>query len=177
MQIHHHSSWFCWSNKDFDQQIQWIRDILIVFIRIQDQELCSSWWWNLCQFRILKFVAWTQPLRWFNSGSNVGPTILHLFRCFFWRSGLLECWLRSYDGTIGFKLAVLIGLGRRYTHPGRWIRLPFRDHWPYRLRSNNVSCSSTNDWQFSIYPRRRIPAFILHGNKASISATGRQKNV
>jgi hypothetical protein len=25
-------------------------------------------------------------------------------------------------------LAVLSGLGRRYTHPGRWIHLPFRGH-------------------------------------------------
>jgi hypothetical protein len=65
-------------------------------------------------------------------------------------------------------LAVLSGLGCRYTHPGRWIHLPFRGHWPYRLRSNNGSCSRTNDWQLSIYPRRRIPAFIPHGIKASL---------
>jgi hypothetical protein len=25
-------------------------------------------------------------------------------------------------------LAVLSGLGCRYTHPGRWIHLPFRGH-------------------------------------------------
>ncbi len=66
-------------------------------------------------------------------------------------------------------LAVLSGLGRRYTHPGRWIHPPFRGHWPYRLRSNNGSCSRKNDWQLSIYPRRRIPAFIPHGGiKASL---------
>ncbi len=38
-------------------------------------------------------------------------------------------WITGYDrmfGTIG--LAVLSGLGRHETHPGRWIHLPFRDH-------------------------------------------------
>ncbi len=49
-----------------------------------------------------------------------------------------------------------------------WIHLPFRGHWPYRLRSNNGSCSRTNDWQLSIYPRRRIPAFVPHGIKANL---------
>ena len=67
-------------------------------------------------------------------------------------------------------LAVLSGLGCRYTHPGRWIHLPFRGHWPYRLRSNNCSCSMTNAWQLSTFPRRRIPAFIPHGIKASLCA-------
>ncbi len=68
-------------------------------------------------------------------------------------------------------LAVLSGLGRRYTHPGRYVYLPFRGHWPYRLRSNNGSCSRTNDWQLSINPRRRIPAFIPHAIKASLCVT------
>ncbi len=30
------------------------------------------------------------------AGSMVGSTILLFFRCFFWRSGLLECWIWSY---------------------------------------------------------------------------------
>jgi hypothetical protein len=30
------------------------------------------------------------------AGSKLGPTILLFFRCFFSRSGLLECWIRSY---------------------------------------------------------------------------------
>ncbi len=52
--------------------------------------LCWSWWWYLCQFRILKLVA--RP----RAGLMVGSTILLSFRCFFWRSGLLEFWIRSY---------------------------------------------------------------------------------
>ncbi len=72
-------------------------------------------------------------------------------------------------GAIG--LAVLSGLGSHYTHPRRWIHLPFRGHWPYRFtsRSNSGSCSRPNNWQLSTYPRRRIPAFIPHGMKASLS--------
>jgi hypothetical protein len=71
-------------------------------------------------------------------------------------------------GAIG--LAVLSGLGCRYTHPGHWNHLPFRGHWPYLLGSNNVSCSRTNDWQLSTYFRRtgRIPVFIPYGIKASL---------
>jgi hypothetical protein len=85
------------------------------------------------------------------ASSMVGPTTLLFFCCF----TILK--IRSvrmldakhtivYDrmfGAVGF--AVLSGLGRRYTHPGRWIHLPFRGHRPYRLRSNNGSCSWTND--------------------------------
>ncbi len=43
-----------------------------------------------------------------------------------------------------------------------WMHLPFRGHWPYRLRGNNRhgSCSRTNDWQLSTHPQRRISAFI-----------------
>jgi hypothetical protein len=69
-------------------------------------------------------------------------------------------------GAIG--LAVFSGLGCRYTHPGRWIHLPFRGHWPYLLGSNNGSCSRTNDWQLFTYFRRRIPVFIPCGIKASL---------
>ncbi len=65
--------------------------------------------------------------------------------------------------------AVLSGLGRHSTHPWRWSHLPFRGHWPYRLRSNNIgSCSRTNEWQLSTYPQHRIPALIPHGIKASV---------
>jgi hypothetical protein len=33
---------------------------------------------------------------------------------------------------------------------------------------NNGSCSRTNDYQLSTHTRRRIPAFIPHGIKASL---------
>jgi hypothetical protein len=79
-------------------------------------------------------------------------------------------------GIIGLPVAVLSGLGRSYTHPGRWIHLPFRGHWPYRLRSNNGSCSRTNDWQLSMKfylsptqnPCLHSSKFIPHGIKASL---------
>jgi hypothetical protein len=151
-------------NKDFDQQIQWIRDIHCVFTLLESKikiyvgvngDICVN----------LEFRNSLLELGCF-AGSIVVPTILLFFRCFFWRSGLLECWIQSY--VRGHCLAVLSGLGRRYTHPERWIHLPFRGHWPYRLRSNHGNCFRTNDWQLSIYPRRRIPAFIPHGIKASL---------
>jgi hypothetical protein len=79
-------------NKDFDQQIQWIRDIFFIkiqdqFIKIQDQDLCSSEWWYLCQFRLFKLVARRRCSAWFK-GLMVGSTILLFFSCFYWRSYL-----------------------------------------------------------------------------------------
>ncbi len=71
-------------------------------------------------------------------------------------------------------LAVPSGLGRRYTHPGRWVHLPFRDHWPYWFRSINSSCSRTNDWQLYTNFRRRTPTFIPYGNKASLCGKHRK---
>ncbi len=56
------------------------------------------------------------------------------FRCFFWISGLLECWYDSMFGAIGMAV-----LGHRYG-------------------------SRTNAWQLSTYPRRRIPAFVPYGS-------------
>jgi hypothetical protein len=110
------------------------------------------------QFRTLKVGCFADLM--------VGSTPLLFFYCFFWRSSLLECWIRSYIQSNWF--SCLSGLGRRYTRPGRWIHLLFRGHWPYRLRSNNGSCSRTNAWQLSTYPRRRIPAFVPHGFRASL---------
>ncbi len=120
---------------------------------MQDQDLCWSWWWYLCQFRMLELGCF--------AGSMVSPTILLLFLYFFWRSGLLECWSRLYVRGHWFGCSLRPGT-LLYS---RWIHLPFRGHWPYRL-----SCSRTNDWQFSTYPRRRIPAItsIPHGSKATL---------
>ncbi len=61
-------------------------------------------------------------------------------------------------------LALLSGQG----HPGLWFHPPFRCHWPYWLWSNTGSCSRTKGWHLSTYPRRKIPAFIPHGIKASL---------
>jgi hypothetical protein len=102
----------------------------------------------------------------YSAGSIVGPTILLFFRCFFWRPGLLECWIRSY--VRGHWFRCFFGLGRHYTHPGRWRHLPFRCHWPYRINSINGSCSRTNNWQLSTYPQRRLLAFIPHGINTSL---------
>ena len=49
----------------------------------------------LCWFRVLKRVARSQLLRLFNDGSEL-PIILLFFRDFFWRSCLLEYWIRSH---------------------------------------------------------------------------------
>ena len=87
------------------------RSLITIFN--QDQNLFWRWWY-LCQFRTVKLVAQTLLLHWFNGGSDDTA-----FCCFFWRSGLLECWW-----AIG--LAVLSCLGRPYTRSGHWIHLPFR---------------------------------------------------
>ena len=67
----------------------------------------------MCQIRILKLGARTRLLCWFSGGSD-DTDLLPLDQV---------CWHAGYDRTIGaVGLAVLSGLGRRYTHPGRWIR-------------------------------------------------------
>ncbi len=69
--------------KDFDQKIQWIRDIFWVFnlweskIKIYvgvDGDICVN----------LEFWNSLIELGYF-AGTLVGPTILLFFRCFFWR--------------------------------------------------------------------------------------------
>ena len=52
---------------------------------------------------------------------------------------LLEWWMRSYVWGHWFGCS-----GRCWTHPGRWLHLrrddlPFREHWPYRLRSSTAA--------------------------------------
>jgi hypothetical protein len=80
-------------NKDFDQQIQWIRDIPFVFnlweskIKIYagvDGDICVKW------NSLLELGCF--------AGSMVGPMILLFLHCFFWRPGLLEswCWIQLY---------------------------------------------------------------------------------
>ncbi len=48
--------------------------------------------------------------------------------------------------------AVALTLGDR-------LHLPIRGPRPYRFGSDNRSCSRTNAWQFSTFPRRRLRAF------------------
>ena len=98
------------------------------------------------------------------------PTILLFFRCFVWRSGLLEYWMRSYfrGQWLGCSLRLGTPLNSTWTHPGSWLYLPFRGQWSCRLRSNNGNCTWTNDWQFSAFPRSRIPAFITDGILANL---------
>jgi hypothetical protein len=98
--------------------------ILLLLIRIKDQDLCCSWWWYLCQFKLWNLLI---ELGCF-AGSMVGPTILLFFRCFFWRSGLLEWWIRSYI------LGHWFGCSLR---PGT----QFNSHWT--LDSSAVSWSLT----------------------------------
>ncbi len=98
-----------------------------------------------------------------------GPTILLFFRCFFWRSGLLECWshcwIRSYVQGHWFGCSL---------RPGTPLYSPWKldssaRSWSltYLLRSNNGSCSRKNNLHLSTYPRRKIPADMPHGIKAS----------
>ena len=87
----------------------------------------------LCRFWVLKRVARSQLLCLFNVKLMMVPTILLVFRDFFWRLGLLEYWIRSF---------VLSSMGRRWTHPRRLastVQLSFRGHWPYRFRSDDCN--------------------------------------
>jgi hypothetical protein len=91
------------------------------------------------KLEFLKLIAETRLPRWFNGGSDdsaLRPLLLLKIRSV----RMLDTIVCSVQfGAIG--LAVLSGLGRRYTHPGRWIHLPFRGHW-----NNNGSYSTTNDF-------------------------------
>jgi hypothetical protein len=136
-------------------------------MRIQDQDLCWSWWRYLCQFRILKLVDRTRLLRWY-TGWPDDTALLPLLLLTLRSARMLDTIVCSGP------LVFLSGLGRRYSHPGRSIHLPFRCHWPYRLRSNNGNCSRANDCQLSTYLRRRIPALIQHDIKASLCVHSRQ---
>ena len=49
----------------------------------------------LCRFWVLKHNAWSKLFCLFNDESLMIQAILLFFRDFFWRSGLLEYWIRS----------------------------------------------------------------------------------
>ena len=117
--------------------------------------MCCSWWWYLCQFRILNLVARFLLLCWFKFVQ-------------WWVQQYCSPSVDSFEDHAGYNsmcraigLAVLSGMGRCNTHPGRWIHLPFHGHWPYWLRSNNCSCSRTNALQLSTFPRCRFIAESL----------------
>ncbi len=80
--------------KDFNQQMQWIRDILLVFDLYESKiKIYDGVDGVIC----VKLEFWNSLLELgCFAGSIVHSTILLFFRCFFWRSGLLECWIRSY---------------------------------------------------------------------------------
>jgi hypothetical protein len=44
---------------------------------------------------------------------------------------------------------------------GGCLHLPVRSLRPYLFGSDNRGCSRTNAWQFSTFPRRRLPAFLV----------------
>ena len=130
-------------------EYSWLESKIKIYVGVDDV---------MCLLRILKLVARTRLLHWLDGGSNdtaLLPLLLLKIR-YVRMLGKIVC-----SGS-------LVWLRRCYTHPGRWIHLPFRGHWPCRLRSNNGSCSRSNDWQHPTNPRRRIPAFIPHGIKASV---------
>ena len=68
--------------------------------KTQDQDLCWSW----CYYCVV-FEFWNALLDLsFFSCLVVVPTILLFFRDFFWRSGMLEFWIRSYVHWFGCSL-------------------------------------------------------------------------
>ena len=87
----------------------------------------------LWRFWVLKRVARSQLLGLFNGVS----TILLFLRFFFWRSGLLEYWIRSYVRGHWFGCSLRPGIPL----PGCWLHLSFRSHWPYRFVSDGGNCS------------------------------------
>ena len=135
--------WFVnFSAKDLDRWVQWNRMDLgqlfcLSFLKIQDQDFCWSWCFHCADFELwnalldLSFLVCLMMV----------PTILLLFRDFFWRSGLLELRIRFVC------LGSLVWLfspawdAVKLILPGCWLHLPFRGHWPYRFRSDDGSCS------------------------------------
>jgi hypothetical protein len=48
---------------------------------------------------------------------------------------------------------------------GGCLHLPVRSPRPYLFGSDNHGCSRTNAWQFSTFPRRRLPAFFSKASR------------
>ena len=78
---------------------QWLENqkkVLCVMIQKKKQEDFSQWQIEfmmvLCRIGILKLVAQSLLLPWFNDGSRL---CCSLFLDFFWRSGMLEYWICS----------------------------------------------------------------------------------
>ena len=66
------------------------------------------------------------------------PTVLFFSWDFFWRSGLLENWIRSY--VPGHFFGCSLRPGTLLNSPASWLHLSFRGHSPYRFRRDNRGC-------------------------------------
>ncbi len=78
-----------------------------------------------------KRVARTRLLRWFDGGSDDAallPLLLLRIRSVRMLDTIVYSEPLVWLFSLSLSLAVLSGLGRRYTHPGRWIHPPFRGH-------------------------------------------------
>ena len=69
---------------------------------------------------------------WMQKANIVVPTILLFFRDFFWRSGLLDNWIRPYARGHWFGCSLLPGTALNspcHRLPGGWLHLSFRRQW------------------------------------------------
>ena len=72
------------------------------------------------------------------------PTVLFFFRDFFWRSGLLEYWIRSYVRGHWFGCSLQSGTPLNppcHRLPGGLLHLSFHGHWPNLFRRDDGNCS------------------------------------
>ena len=138
--------WFMnFSVEFFYRWTLWIgTDILSLILRIQDLNLCWSLWrynWYCVVFELwntlLEFGCFTNSMVGLYSAALLLTQVLRIWD-FFWRSGLWE-----YQIQLHAHWHCLSGLGRCWTHPASWLHLsflPFRGHWPYQCRSDNLGC-------------------------------------
>ncbi len=112
-----------WSDAHGSFSVEWIVRFIVKSIC---KQFCSCW--CACNIQIWFWLAFFS------------------FCCFLWRSGLLECWIRSYVRGHWYGCSLY-----------RKTLLPMKDN-------STSSCSRTNIWQLSTYPRRRVLAFIPYGS-------------
>ena len=144
--------------KDFDRWVQWIGDSYSVFnfwkSKVKIYVGVDAIIVSILNFDTLCLIS--ALLRWFDDGSD--NTALLLWFLLNIRSvNILDTTVRSGSFVWLFSQA---WDAVKPTLPGDWPYLSFRGHWPYRVRSDDGSCSRTNAWQFSYLSPTQNPCLF-----------------
>ena len=118
-------------------------------------DCCCFWKMVLCWFGLLGRFAWSKLICCFNAE----------YRWAFLRLSFLAggaSWQDSGCSVESIRVvwSVFPAWEAVELTLGGCLHLPVRGPRPYRFGSDNRGCSRTNAWQFSTFPRRRLPAFL-----------------